>query len=34
MREQAEELRSIILEVLPKPFTLDQIRTKVRQHAG
>ena len=34
MREQAEELRSIILEVLPKPFTLDQFRAKVRQHAA
>jgi len=34
MREQAEELRSIILEVLPKPFTLDQFRSKVRQHAA
>ncbi|RST86150.1 response regulator [Aquibium carbonis] len=34
MREHAEELSSIILEILPKPFTLDQIRTKVRQHAS
>lgn len=31
-REQAEELRSIIVEVVPKPFTLAQIRDKVRQH--
>ena len=34
MREQAEDLRSIILEVLPKPFTLDQIRSRVRRHAA
>ena len=34
MREQAEELRSIILDVLPKPFTLDQFRAKVCQHAA
>jgi DNA-binding NtrC family response regulator len=33
-REQAEELRGIILEVVPKPFTLDQLRRKVRQHAA
>lgn len=33
-REQAEELRDIILEVVPKPFTLEQIRSKVRQHAA
>jgi len=32
-RENAEELRPIVREVLPKPFSLDQIRQKVRLHA-
>ena len=31
-REQAEDLRDIIVEVVPKPFTLAQIREKVRLH--
>jgi DNA-binding NtrC family response regulator len=34
MREQADDLRSIILEVLPKPFTLDQFRSRVRRYAA
>ena len=31
-REQAADLRDIIVEVVPKPFTLAQIREKVRLH--
>jgi two-component system cell cycle response regulator CpdR len=33
-REQAEELRDVVVEVLSKPFTLDEFRSRVRRHAG